>query len=92
VAFFKDLGLTLVFDYETKKLKKIIVLIPRLLVKGTAIRVGSKRSEVLKYFKDSSKNSKIDELDYPFLAVVFYFKEDYRTVRGIEVKPKKRKS
>ena len=53
-----DLGLTLVFDYGTRKLKKIIVLTPRLLVKGTGIRVERKLSECLEYFKAPSEERK----------------------------------
>jgi len=89
---YKDLGLTLVFDYETKKLKKIVVVTPSLLVEGTGIHVGSKKSEVLEYFKEPSKASKTNELDYPQLGIKFIIKEHDRTVYAIEIKWKKTES
>lgn len=85
---YKDMGLTLVFDYGTKKLKKVVVVTPSLLVKGTGIHVGSKEVEVLEYFKDPSKEGKANELDYPQLGIKFVVKENDRTVCAIEIKEK----
>jgi hypothetical protein len=86
---YKDLGMTLVFDYETKKLEKIIVLSQSLLVENTGIHVGSKESDVKKYFKDPSKDSKANELDYPHLGINFFIKNEDKTVYAIEVKKKR---
>jgi hypothetical protein len=85
---YTDLGLTLIFDYATKTLKRIIVLTPSLLVKGTGVHVGSKEAEVLDYFKKPSKDSKANELDYPHLGINFLIKESDRTVSAIEIKAK----
>jgi len=85
---YKDLGLTLIFDYATKTLKRIIVLSPSLLVKGTGIHVGSKESEVLEYFKEPSKEGKTNELDYPQLGIKFIIRENERTVYAIEINAK----
>lgn len=85
---YRDLGMTLVFDYVTKELKKIIVLTVGLLVENTGISVGSSESDVRKYFKEPSKYSKEGELDYPDLGVKFYIKKEYKKVHAIEVKKK----
>lgn len=86
---YRDLGMTLVFDYRTKELEKIIVLTVGLLVENTGISVGSSESDVRKYFKEPSKCSKEGELDYPDLGVKFYIKKEYKKVHAIEVKKKK---
>ena len=86
---YRDLGLTLIFDYETKKLKRIMVMTPSLLVKDTGIHVGSKESEVLGYFNNPSKGGKANELDYPQLGIKFLIKENKRTVYAIEINAKK---
>jgi hypothetical protein len=86
---YNDLGLTLIFDYATKMLKRIKVMTPSLLVKGTGIHVGSKESEVLEYFKESSKEGKANELDYPQLGIKFIIKENERTVYAIEINARK---
>lgn len=85
---YRDLGMTLVFDYKTKELKKIIVLTVGLLVENTGISVGSSESDVRRYFKDP-KCSKEGDLDYPDLGIKFYIKKEYKKVRAIEVKKKK---
>ena len=86
---YRDLGLTLIFDYETKKLKRIMVMTPSLLVKDTGVHVGSKESEVLEYFDNPSKEGKTNELDYPQLGIKFIIKENERIVYAIEIKAKK---
>jgi hypothetical protein len=72
---YNDLGLTLIFDYATKMLKRIKVMTPSLLVKG--------------YFKESSKEGKANELDYPQLGIKFIIKENERTVYAIEINARK---
>ena len=88
VLSYKDFGLTLVFDFETKRLERIIVMSPNLLVEGTGIHVGSSREEVLRYFKNPDGEAK-GELDYPGRGIKFILNKSLNAVYAIEVRERK---
>jgi len=83
---YRNHGLTLIFDFKTKQLGKIIVQSQRLLVENTGIHVGSRASDVVRYFKDPVKGSE-NEMDYPQLGINFILDKSGMTISAIEVKP-----
>ena len=86
-------GMSLAFDFKTRKLKKILVLTKALLVQNTSLRVGSNEIEVIEFFgraesnksMEKNKSKEIAPMDYPQLGIKFYVDLKNHTVRTIEV-------
>lgn len=88
---YQDMGQTLVYDYSTKRLKKIIVTNSALYVENTEIHVGSDTSEVIAYYDtmprtittDNEQNRTI--WSYQRLGIGFWIDNQEQTVYAIEV-------
>lgn len=81
----KELGMSLAFDYKSRRLKKIIVLTKALLVQNTSLRVGSDKKEVIKFMGQPQINKTEEILDYSQHGIKFYIDGKTSTVRTIEV-------
>ncbi|MCK4250965.1 hypothetical protein KAX97_05935 [candidate division WOR-3 bacterium] len=93
---YQNMGQTLVYDYSTKRLKKIIVTNSALYVENTEIHVGSDTSEVIAYViaynndtmlpiktPDNEQNRTI--WSYQKLGIGFWIDNQEGTVYAIEV-------
>ena len=93
---YKKIGLTLVYDYERKTLKKIIVTNKALLVENSKISVGSSITDLrqyknshedkaLVYDKDPIRKN-IEGWDFVYLGIKFWINWNDQRIFAIEVK------
>jgi len=81
----EELGMSLGFDYDNKKLEKILVSTKALLVQNTSLRIGMAEKEVKKFLGPPQISESREFIDYPQLGVKFYIDLNDHTVRTIEV-------
>jgi len=88
---YQDMGLTLIYDYSTKKLKRIIVTSGAMYVEDTNIHVGSDTSDVIAYYDTTHRTTTTDSerkkiiWNYPEMGIGFWIGEQEQTIYAIEV-------
>lgn len=93
---YKKIGLTLVYDYERKTLKKIIVTNKALIVENTKISVGSSITDLRQYknshedkafaYDKDPKRKNIEGWDFVGLGIKFWINWNDQKIFAIEVK------